>query len=58
MSIETLKNNFNKDVSTNKINVDILKNRVIEKQKKTKFQNRVVLGSVLISIGLLGYFVT
>ena len=58
MSIETLKNNINKDVSTNKINVDILKNRVIEKQKKTKFQNRVVLGSVLISIGLLGYFVT
>ena len=58
MSIETLKNNFNKDVSNNKINVDILKNRVIEKQKKTKFQNRVVLGSVLISIGLLGYFVT
>ena len=58
MSIETLKNNFNKEVSTNKINVDILKNRVIEKQKKTKFQNRVVLGSLLISIGLLGYFVT
>ena len=58
MSIETLKNNFNKDVSNNKINVDILKNRVIEKQKKIKFQNRVVLGSVLISIGLLGYFVT
>jgi len=58
MSIETLKNNINKDVSTNKINVDILKSRVIEKQKKTKFQNRVVLGSVLISIGLLGYFVT
>ena len=58
MSIETLKNNFNKDVSTNKINVDILKNKVIEKQKKTKFQNRIVLGSVLISIGLLGYFVT
>ena len=58
MSIETLKNNFNKNVSTNKINVDILKNRVIEKQKKTKFQNRVVLGSVIISIGLLGYFVT
>ena len=51
MSIETLKNNFNKDVSTNKINVDILKNKVIEKQKKTKFQNRIVLGSVLISIG-------
>ena len=58
MSIETLKNNLNKDVSTNKVNVNILKNRVLEKQKKTKFQNRVLLGSFLISIGLLGYFVT
>ncbi len=58
MSIETLKNNLNKDVCVNKVNVSILKNRVIEKQKKTKFQNRVLLGSVVISIGLLGYFVT
>ncbi len=58
MSIETLKNNLSKDVYINKVNVDILKGRVIEKQKKTKFQNRVILGSVLISIGLLGYFVT
>ncbi len=58
MSTETLKNNLNKDVSTNKVNVNILKNRVLEKQKKTKFQNRVLLGSFLISIGLLGYFVT
>ena len=58
MSTETLKNNLNKDVSTNKVNVNILKNRVLEEQKKTKFQNRVLLGSFLISIGLLGYFVT
>ncbi len=58
MSIETLKNNLNKDVSVNKVNINILKSRVIEKNKKTKFQNRILLGSVLISIGLLGYFVT
>ena len=58
MSIETLKNNLDKDVSVNKVNVDILKSRVIEKHKKAKFQNRILLGSVLISIGLLGYFVT
>tara|TARA_B100000965_G_scaffold248740_1_gene208956 strand:- start:482 stop:658 length:177 start_codon:yes stop_codon:yes gene_type:complete len=58
MSIETLKNNLNKDVCANKVNVNILKGRVIEKQKKIKFQNRILLGSVLISIGLLGYFVT
>ena len=58
MSIETLKNNFNKDVYTNKVNVDVLKNKILKKEKKTKFQNRVILGSVIFSIGILGYFVT
>tara|TARA_B100001175_G_C19230928_1_gene505214 strand:- start:510 stop:686 length:177 start_codon:yes stop_codon:yes gene_type:complete len=58
MSIETLKNNLNKDVSINKVNVDVLKSKVFAKQKKTKIQNRILLGSVLVSIGVLGYFVT
>ena len=58
MSIETLKNNFNKDVYINKVNVDVLKNKILKKEKKTKFQNRVILGSVIVSIGILGYFVT
>ena len=58
MSIETLKNNFNKDVYINKVNVDVLKNKILKKEKKTKFQNRVILGSVIFSIGILGYFVT
>tara|TARA_B100000579_G_C22107637_1_gene521629 strand:- start:185 stop:361 length:177 start_codon:yes stop_codon:yes gene_type:complete len=58
MSIETLKNNFNKSVGINKVNVDNLKNKILEKEKKEKFQSRVILGSVLVSIGLLGYFVT
>ena len=31
---------------------------IFEKEKKVKFQNRVILGSVLVSLGLLGYFVT
>ena len=58
MSIETLKNNFDKGVYINKVNVDTLKNKILQKEKKEKFQNRVILGSVLVSIGLLGYFVT
>ena len=57
MSTETLKNDLNKDISINRVNVDILKSRVAEKQKKDKFQYRIVLGSVLISIGLISYFV-
>jgi len=56
MSTETLKSDLNKDASINKVNVSVLKKRVIEKQKKTKLHNRVILGSVLISIGLIGYF--
>ena len=58
MSLETLNDNLTKDVSTNKINVNILKNRVFEKKRKVKFQNRIILGSVLVSIGLIGYFVS
>ncbi len=58
MSIETLNNNYNKDVGINKVNVDNLKNKIFEKEKKVKFQNRIILGSVLVSLGLLGYFVT
>jgi len=58
MSIETLKNNFSKSININKVNVDTLKNRILEKEKKEKFQIRIILGSVLVSIGILGYFVT
>ena len=58
MSIETLKNNFNKHGYINKVNVNELKNKILEKEKKTKFQYRVILGSVIVSIGILGYFVT
>ena len=58
MSIETLKNNLNKDASLNKVNVAVLKNRILIKKKKEKFQNRIIiLGSLLVSIGLMGYFV-
>ena len=58
MSIETLKSNLNKDVTINRVNVDVLKGKILEKQKKTKFHNRIILGSFLVSVGLLGYFVT
>ena len=58
MSIETLKNNFNKDAYINKVNVDVLKNKILKKEKKTKLQNRVILGSVIVSVGIIGYFVT
>ena len=55
---ETFKNNLKKDVSVNKVNVDVLKNKLFLSKKKQKFQYRIVLGSLLVSIGLLGYFVS
>ena len=58
MSIETLKNNFNNHCYINKVNVNDLKNKILEKEKKTKFQYRVILGSVIVSVGIIGYFVT
>ena len=58
MNAETFKNNLKKDVSLNKVNVDVLKNKLFLSKKKQKFQYRIVLGSLLVSIGLIGYFVS
>ena len=58
MSTETLQNNLNKDISINKVNVEVLKNRIIERKKKEKFQYRIILGSLVVSIGVIGYFVS
>ena len=58
MSVETFKNNLKKNVSVNKVNVDVLKNRLFLSKKKQKFQYKIVLGSLLVSIGLIGYFVS
>jgi hypothetical protein len=58
MSAEIFKNNLKKVVSVNKVNVDVLKNRLFLSKKKQKFQYRIVLGSLLVSIGLIGYFVS
>ena len=58
MSAEVFKNNLKKVVSVNKVNVDVLKNRLFLSKKKQKFQYRIVLGSLLVSIGLIGYFVS
>ena len=34
MSTETLQNNLNKDIPINKVNVEVLKNRIIKRKKK------------------------
>lgn len=34
MNTETLQNNLNKDIPINKVNVEVLKNRIIKRKKK------------------------
>ena len=43
-------------MSPSKVNIDVLKNRVINEKKKKAFQSKIILFSVCLSIGLLGYF--
>ena len=57
MSTETLKNSIDKDVPIIRVNADVLKNKIIKRKKKQRFQNRIILSTVLVSIGLIGYFV-
>ena len=44
-------------MSPSKVNIDVLKNRVINEKKKKAFQSKIILFSVFLSIGILGYFV-
>ena len=41
--------------SPSKVNIDILKNRVITEKKKKAFQSKIILFSVFLSIGILVY---
>ena len=43
-------------ISPNKVNIDVLKKRVITKKKKEAFQSKIIILSVCLSIGILGYF--
>tara|TARA_Y100001970_G_scaffold180137_1_gene219301 strand:- start:384 stop:596 length:213 start_codon:yes stop_codon:yes gene_type:complete len=46
-----------KDLSPNKVNIDVLKKRVFEEKKRERFQNRVLVGMFCISLAILGYIV-
>ncbi len=43
-------------MSHRKVNIDVLKKRVITKKKKEAFQSKIIILSVCLSIGILGYF--
>ena len=43
-------------MSPRKVNIDVLKNRVIIKKKKKALHSKIIILSVCLSIGILGYF--
>ena len=46
-----------KDLSPNKVNIDVLKKRVYEEKKRERFQSRVLVLMFCLSIAILGYIV-
>ena len=44
-----------KDLSPNKVNIDVLKKRVFEEKKKERFQSRILMGILCLSLAILGY---
>ena len=43
-------------MSPRKVNIDVLKKRVITKKKKEALHSKIIILSVCLSIGILGYF--
>tara|TARA_B100000029_G_C16850816_1_gene695469 strand:- start:56 stop:268 length:213 start_codon:yes stop_codon:yes gene_type:complete len=46
-----------KNLSPKKVNIEVLKKRVFDEQKRERFQNRVLVGMFCLSIAILGYIV-
>ena len=43
-------------MSPRKVNIDVLKKRVITERKKEALQSKIIILSVCLSIGILGFF--
>ena len=55
MSTESL-NRTSVVVETPRVNVDVLKQRIIDQKKKDKFKRNIIVSGVCISIGVLTIF--
>ena len=40
----------------NKVNINVLRQRIFEKKKKKQIQNRIIFVSALVSVGVISYF--
>ena len=52
MSIESL-NRTSDVIETPRVNVDVLKQRIIDQKKKDKFKRNIIVSGVCVSIGVL-----
>ena len=52
MSTESL-NRTSNVIETPRVNVDVLKQRIIDQKKKDKFKRNIIVSSVCVSIGVL-----
>ena len=62
MSIESLNRTSNviKDPSqviNTRVNVDVLKRRLVEQKRKDKFRNAAILSGIFVSVGLLSFVI-
>tara|TARA_Y100000996_G_C22294383_1_gene549436 strand:- start:422 stop:652 length:231 start_codon:yes stop_codon:yes gene_type:complete len=48
---------INENKTQKKVNIDVLKRRVLEQNKKEKFQSRIIVGVFFVSLGIIGYLV-
>ena len=46
-----------KDLSRKKVNIDVLRKRVFNEQKRERFQNRILVAMFCFTIAILGYIV-
>ena len=44
-------------VINTRVNVDVLKRRLIEQKRKDKFRNAVILFGIFVSVGFLGFVI-
>ena len=52
MSTESL-NRTSAVIETPRVNVDVLKQRIIDQKKKDKFKRNIIVSSVCVSLGVL-----
>ena len=45
------------NLTPGKVNMDVLKRRIIENQKKDKMKNKIILLSFCLSLGIIGYLI-